>query len=102
MARKFDYPIVVADLTERVAPGTTIDPGLLGYLAVRPVADDPEGSIQIWAAIRPEADFDTFAEWADQRVERFMEYGADADGWFEQSDGKLAVWARLHDMPPLD
>jgi hypothetical protein len=31
-----------------------------------------------------------------------MAHGAEVDGWFEQSDGKLAVWARVHEMPSLE
>jgi hypothetical protein len=43
-----------------------------------------------------------FTELADERVQRFMEHGAEPDGWFQQSDGKWALWARVHTLPPLD
>lgn len=102
MTRKFDYPIDVGDLTAGLAPGTDLDPGLLGYLAIRPVEGDPNQSIEIWAKISPEADQETFTEWADQRVERFMEHGAAVDNWHQQSDGKFVVWARLHYFPSVD
>nr|WP_181393174.1 hypothetical protein [Streptomyces rochei] len=89
---------------EEVDFGREDEPDVGGCLLARQV---PTG-VQVRIVIRPGLagdDRDTFAAWALQLVERFIEHGPEgpqADGWQKRSDGDWQLWGRVHDLPPLD
>ncbi|MBM0238692.1 hypothetical protein JNW88_18865 [Micromonospora sp. ATA32] len=47
-------------------------------------------------------DLRTLGEWATSRVDRFLQHGAEPDGWRRRSDGGWQLWAQFVELPPLD
>lgn len=78
------------------------EPDVNGLLVMRP---DGDAAI-VNALIRPGLDEPAravFAEWVEQRIDRFFEHGPEPDGWQKRtSDGGWQLWARLVQMPSLD
>lgn len=79
------------------------EPSVNGLLVMRP---DAAGGAVVNALIRPGLDpveRELFAEWVEQRIDRFFEHGPEPDGWQKRtSDGGWQMWARLVQMPSLD
>jgi hypothetical protein len=81
--------------------GDNVDPDVFGCLLVRQV----DNGLMMKVAIRPGLVRDareTFAQWAESRLQRFAEHGPEPDGWQKRSDGDWQLWGRLQQMPRLD
>lgn len=66
--------------------------------------DEADGGVRGRFVVRPGLTAEHragFAEWAVQRVERFLEHGPEPDGWQRRSDGAWQLWVRQVQMPPL-
>lgn len=66
---------------------------------------EAEGGISVRLVIRPDQDSlarATFAEWAESRLDRFLEHGPEPDGWQRRSDGGWQMWTRLVNLGDLD
>ena len=80
----------------------TVDPDICGFAFI-----DPQlaGSYRVVLLVRPGLSSEKrelFAEWALQRVERFMEHGPEPDGWQRRkADGAWQLWTRLVELPDL-
>jgi hypothetical protein len=104
---------VMSDAEHRLRQrGLTIDgwdlrrddePDVNGLLVMRPQGD---GSAIIVAVVRPgltDHVHALFAEWVEQRIDRFFEHGPEPDGWQRRTvDIGWQLWARLVEMPSLD
>ena len=44
----------------------------------------------------------SFAEWAESRINRFLERGPEPDGWQQTADGVWQLCARQETLPSLD
>ncbi|MBC9730550.1 MULTISPECIES: hypothetical protein [Streptomyces] len=78
--------------------GRADEPDVQGCLLIEEV----EGGVRARIVVRPGLQGDvrkSFAEWAESRLQRFMEHGPEPDGWQKRSDGGWQMWARLHQMP---
>lgn len=96
MSHHYEIPIEVGDLAEYTTG--PVDPAYIGVVLVEPLDE----GLWVYAKVKRGEDFETFADWARQRVDRFQEHGPEPDGWFRQSDGRFHLWARLVELPPLD
>jgi len=64
-----------------------------------------DGFAGIEVIVRPglAADLKTsFAEWAESRINRFLERGPEPDGWQQTADGVWQLCARQETLPSLD
>jgi hypothetical protein len=64
-----------------------------------------DGFAGIEVIVRPglAADLKTsFAEWAESRINRFLERGPEPDGWQRTADGVWQLCARQETLPSLD
>jgi hypothetical protein len=64
-----------------------------------------DGFAGIEVIVRPglAADLKTsFAEWAESRINRFLERGPEPDGWQRTADGVWQLCARQEVLPSLD
>lgn len=79
-----------------------VNPGVCGLMLIR---EDPPDLV-VGAFIRPETSAElrhVFAEWVEQRLDRFIEHGAEPDGWQRRkSDGGWQLWARPVTLPTLN
>ncbi|WP_434740766.1 hypothetical protein [Micromonospora sp. SH-82] len=89
-------------LDEGTDLGRHDEPDIGGYLVLVP---DESGAV-VNAIVRRgvEAEFRAmFAEWVEQRIDRFFEHGPEPDGWKRRSsDGGWQLWARLVELPQFD
>lgn len=82
--------------------GREDEPDVVGVFVIE---SETESALDIWLAVRPQSPPDRramFAEWAESRLQRFIEHGPEPDGWQRRSDGGWQLWARRVEMPPLD
>ncbi|MFY1686385.1 hypothetical protein [Plantactinospora sp. WMMB782] len=89
-------------LDDETGFGREDEPDVSGYLVLRPNDDGAE----VIALVRPGIEAwqrEMFAEWVEQRMDRFFEHGPEPDGWQKRkSDNGWQLWARMVDLPPLD
>jgi hypothetical protein len=81
--------------------GRDDDPAVGGCL----MAEISGGMAGVQVVIRPGLAGQTradFAEWAESRINRFLEHGPEPDGWRQRPDGVWQLWGRLQEMPSLD
>lgn len=86
---------------EEIDFGANVDADVRGCLLVRQVGE----GLMMKVAIRPGLvgpARETFAHWAESRLQRFAEHGPEPDGWQKRSDGDWQLWGRLRQMPNLD
>ncbi len=89
--------------TEPEAQAKALDPDIRGFAFIEPQQDG--SSYRVFLFIRPGApaeDREAFAEWALERVERFMQHGPEPDGWQRrETDAGWQLWIRRVELPPL-
>jgi hypothetical protein len=77
------------------------EPDIIGYFVLYPEPWGARVFLQVPRSISME-DRNTFAEWAESRLDRFLESGPEPDGWQKRtSDGGWQLWARKVLLPPL-
>jgi hypothetical protein len=85
----------------READFSTYDPAIGG--CVRAHLEDGFAGIEV--VVRPGLAADlksSFAEWAESRINRFLERGPEPDGWQKTPDGIWQLCARQEALPSLD
>ncbi|MGS2615161.1 hypothetical protein ACVCAH_11640 [Micromonospora sp. LZ34] len=89
-------------LDDQTGLGRDDEPDVNGVLVMRP----SDVVAEVNALIRPgldDASRAMFAEWVEQRIDRFFEHGPEPDGWQRRvSDGGWQLWARRVQMPSMD
>ncbi|MFE3860999.1 hypothetical protein ACFXPT_11265 [Streptomyces goshikiensis] len=59
--------------------------------------------LMVWLLVRPDSDSQAraaFAEWAESRIDRFVEHGPGPDGWhWVEADGSWQMWVRPMELP---
>ncbi|MGQ4355279.1 hypothetical protein [Streptomyces drozdowiczii] len=91
---RYGWPIEEEDF------GREDEPDVVGCALLEEVEGGTRGKF----VVRPGLDEENrtgFAEWAVQKVGRFLELGPVADGWQERSDGAWQLWVRRVEMPPV-
>ena len=77
------------------------DPAVGG--CVRAHIKDGFAGIEVFVRAGLAADLKTsFAEWAESRINRFLERGPEPDGWQQNADGSWQLCARQEALPSLD
>jgi hypothetical protein len=85
----------------READFSAYDPAIGG--CVRAHLEDGFAGIEVIVRSGMDADMKTsFAEWAESRINRFLERGPEPDGWQKNPDGFWQLCARQQVMPSLD
>ena len=85
----------------READFSEYDPAIGG--CVRAHIEDGFAGIEV--IVRPGLAADqktSFAEWAESRINRFLERGPEPDGWQQTADGVWQLCARQESLPSLD
>jgi hypothetical protein len=86
---------------EEIDFGREDEPNVSGCL----VAQYVEQGVRLKVAVRPGLSGhwrEGFAEWAESRLQRFLDHGPEPDGWQKRSDGAWQLWGRWTQMPSLD
>ncbi|MDX3075765.1 hypothetical protein [Streptomyces sp. MI02-7b] len=81
--------------------GREDEPDIGGCLLAESVEDGIRANIVVRPGLVGEART-AFAEWAESRLQRFLEHGPEPDGWQERSDGAWQLWGRWAQLPSLD
>jgi hypothetical protein len=77
------------------------DPAVGG--CVRAHIEDGFAGIEVLVRSGLAVDLKTsFAEWAESRINRFLERGPEPDGWQQTADGVWQLCARQETLPSLD
>lgn len=93
---KIGWPIEELDF------GREDDPDVDGCALIHAI---PDVGISVKLVVRPglAPEFRAgFAEWAKQRIGRFLEHGPEPDGWQLRSDGDWQMWVRRVELPPWE
>lgn len=77
------------------------EPDVTGCVVLKPAKGGVIVRIVARPGVPPE-DREMFAEWAESRIDRFLEHGPEPDGWQRRSDEAWQLWARRTIMPLLD
>ena len=85
----------------READFSASDPAIGG--CVRAQIADGFAGIEVIVRSGMAADLkSSFAEWAESRINRFLERGPEPDGWQRGEDGIWQLCARQETLPSLD
>jgi hypothetical protein len=80
---------------------STSDPAIGG--CVRAHIEDGFAGIEVIVRSGLAADLkSSFAEWAESRINRFLERGPEPDGWQRTADGIWQLCARQETVPSID
>jgi hypothetical protein len=82
-------------------PSPPVDPEHEGCALI----GEREGGIIVNLTVRTGLDGERragFAEWAESRIDRFLEHGPEPDGWQKRSDGDWQLWVRRVYLGDLD
>jgi hypothetical protein len=71
----------------------------IGYLKLIAQEDGSYGVVRLANPAASVRDLMAFDHWSRERIERFLEHGAEPDGWERVTEG-WHLWAREIFMPP--
>ena len=82
--------------------GRDDEPDIGGFVRLIPDGVGAAVNAHVRPGLEPERR-GRFAEWLEQRIDRFFEHGPEPDGWQRRtSDNGWQLWVREVELPSLD